>query len=103
MKGTNGFVCIVERAWAKDFDSSDFWNPKVRAPHCFNAADRSLPTYLKRTEWVLAGVSMAEMADRTRAAIAAKQINDPEPGAMVYMMSKRGYLGDDVRGHWHLT
>ena len=103
VKGTNGFVCIVERAWAKDFDSSDFWNPKVRAPHCFNApAARSvLSTYLKRTEWVLAGVSMAEMADRTRAAIAAKQINDPEPGAMVYMMSKRGYLGDDVRGHWH--
>jgi hypothetical protein len=103
VKGTNGFVCIVERAWAKDFDSSDFWNPKVRAPHCFNAAAaRSvLPTYLKRTEWVLAGVSMVEMADRTRVAIAAKQINDPEPGAMVYMMSKRGYLGDDVRGHWH--
>ena len=24
-----------------------------------------------------------------------------EPGSMCYMMSKGGYLGDDVRGHWH--
>jgi hypothetical protein len=103
VKGKNGFVCIVERAWANDFDSSDFWNPKVRAPNCFNAAaSRSvLPTYLKRTEWVLAGVSKAEMIHRTKAAIAAKQIKEPEPGAMCYMMSKRGYLGDDVGGHWH--
>lgn len=103
VEGKNGFVCIVERAWANDFDNSDFWNPKVRAPNCFNAAaSRSvLPTYLKRTEWVLAGVSKTEMVDRTKAAIAAKQIKEPEPGAMCYMMSKRGYLGDDVGGHWH--
>jgi hypothetical protein len=103
VKGKNGFVCIVERSWANDFDSSDFWNPKVRAPNCFNAAAaRSvLPTYLKRTEWALGGVSRAEMIDRTRAALAAKQIQEPEIGAMCYMMSKRGYLGDDVRGHWH--
>jgi hypothetical protein len=103
VKGKNGFVCIVERAWANDFDNADFWNPKVRAPNCFNAAaSRSvLPTYLKRTEWALAGASKAEMIDRTKAALAAKQIKEPEPGAMCYMMSKRGYLGDDVGGHWH--
>jgi hypothetical protein len=103
VEGKNGFVCIVERSWANDFDSSDFWNPKVRAPNCFNAAAaRSvLPTYLKRTEWALSGVSRAEMVDRTKAALAAKQVNEPEVGAMCYMMSKGGYLGDDVRGHWH--
>ncbi|HUB08060.1 MAG TPA: hypothetical protein VMB50_13705, partial [Myxococcales bacterium] len=28
-KGSNGFVCIVERAWANDFDSPEFWNPKA--------------------------------------------------------------------------
>ena len=101
--GSNGFVCLVERAWANDFDSSDFWNPEVRAPNCFNAAAaRSvLPTYLKRTEWALAGVPKVQMVDRTRAALAAKQIKEPETGAMCYMMSKRGYLGDDVHGHWH--
>jgi len=103
VKGKNGFVCIVERAWANDFDNSDFWNPKVRAPHCFNAAaSRSvLPTYLRRTEWVLAGISKAEMVDRTKAAIAASLIKEPEPGAMCYMMSRRGYLGDDAGGPWH--
>ena len=103
VKGKNGFVCVVERAWANDFDNAEFWNPKLRAPHCFNAAaSRSvLPTYLKRTEWVLAGVSKADMFHRTKAAIAANEIKEPEAGAMCYMMSKRGYLGDDVGGHWH--
>ena len=27
-KGANGFVCIVERAWANDFDRAEFWNPE---------------------------------------------------------------------------
>src|ERR1700741_3973158 len=37
VKGTNGFLCIVERSWAKGTDEAEFWNPKLRAPHCFNA------------------------------------------------------------------
>ena len=100
--GSNGFVCIVERAWANNFDNDEFWNPKVRGPICFNpAAARSvLPSYLKRTEWLLAGASKAAMLDRTRAAVAAGEIGAPEPGAMCYMMSKGGYLGD-AGGHWH--
>ena len=46
VKGTNGFVCIVERAWDKPFDDPEFWNPKMRAPDCLNAAAAStvLPT-----------------------------------------------------------
>src|SRR5579864_6996509 len=36
VKGTNGFLCIVERSWGAPTDEPDFWNPKVRAPHCFN-------------------------------------------------------------------
>lgn len=102
-KGKNGFVCMVQRAWASDFEDAEFWNPKQRGPICFNPASvRSvLPTYLRRTEWVLAGVSKAEMVERTRAAIAAKQIAEPEVGAMCYMMSKGGYLGDVAGGHWH--
>jgi hypothetical protein len=99
--GKNGFVCIVERAWANEFDSAEFWNPKVRAPICFNAAAaRSvLQGYLRRTEWALAGASKAEMLRRTKAAIAAKEITAPDVGAMCYMMSKDGYL-NDVGGHW---
>src|SRR5258708_4571551 len=95
-KGKNGFVCIVERAWANEYDSAEFWNPKVRAPICFNAAAaRSvLPGYLRRTEWALTGASRAQMLDRTKAAGAAKQITAPEVRAMCYMMSKNGYLSD---------
>ena len=47
-KGKNGFVCIVERSWASGVDDAEFWNPKERAPICFNPASaRSvLPTLL---------------------------------------------------------
>ncbi len=103
VKGSNGFVCIVIRSWDQDFDDPEFWNPKIRAPMCLNpAAVRSvLPISLKRTEWVLAGVSRAEMLDRTKAAIATKEIMAPETGAMCLMQSKDAYLGDSVGGHWH--
>ena len=30
--GKNGFVCFVSRSWDAPFDSSEFWNPKIRAP-----------------------------------------------------------------------
>jgi hypothetical protein len=40
------------------------------------------------------------MLARTRAAVAANKFTLPAPGAMSYMMSKQGYLGDAV-GHWH--
>jgi hypothetical protein len=102
VKGKNHFVCIVERAWSNNYDKPDFWNPKVRQPHCFNqAAARSvLPAYLKRTEWVLAGLSRSEMFNRTKAAVAAHEFGPPELGSMVYMMSKDTYLADGV-GHWY--
>jgi hypothetical protein len=102
VKGKNGFTCVVERSWATDYDDPEFWNPKMRAPICFNAAAaRSvLPSYLERTRWVLAGVSMTDMIDRTKSAIAKNAFTVPEPGAMSFMMSKQGYLGDSA-GHWH--
>jgi hypothetical protein len=101
-KGKNGFVCLVERSWAAGFDDAEFWNPKLRAPICFNpAAVRTvLPSYLERTKWALAGVSKTEMIDRTRAAVAANTFTAPEPGAMCFMMSKHQYLAD-AAGHWH--
>jgi hypothetical protein len=101
VKGKNGFVCIVERSWADKFDDAEFWNPKVRAPNCFNApaARAVLPQFLKRTEWVLAGVTKQEMATRTKAALADKTFFAPDPGAMCYMMSAQGHLNDRA-GHW---
>lgn len=102
VKGKNGFVCMVQRAWASDFADSGFWNPKLRGPLCFNpAAVRSiLPAYLERTKWVLAGESKADMLKHARAELAAQRIPAPESGAMAYMMSKQQYLGD-TNGHWH--
>ena len=102
-KGTNGFVCYVARSWDNDIDNAEFWNPKTRGPMCLNpAAVRStLPYYLQRTKWVLSGVSRAEMTDRIKAAIAARTITAPEAGAMSYMLSKDGYLGDGAGGPWH--
>lgn len=103
VKGTNGFVCVVVRSWDNNFDSPDFWNPKFRAPECFNkpAARSVLPIYIRRTGWVLAGVSQADMIERTRSAVAAQEVPAPEIGTMIYMMSKRGYLGDTAGGPWY--
>ena len=100
-KGTNGFVCLVERSWATNFDDPQFWNPKLRAPHCFNAAAaRSvMPAYLKRTELVLSGLPKDQVEARMKEAVATKIIGAPEQGAMCYMMSKQGYLNDHD-GHW---
>jgi hypothetical protein len=102
VKGKNGFVCVVQRSWAAGFDDDQFWNPKLRAPLCFNAAAaRSvLPRYLERTKLVLAGVSKAGLIESTKSAIAAHTFIAPEPGAMCFMLSKQGYLGDSA-GHWH--
>jgi hypothetical protein len=102
VKGSNGFVCYVSRAWDNDFSNSDFWNPKVRGPICANPATvRSVLPYIRqRAEWVLAGVPKAEIVARTKAAIAAKQLTAPEAGAMSFMLSKDGYLGDQAKGPW---
>ena len=63
-KGTNGFICIVVRSWANTTDDAQFWNPKVRAPHCFNppAGKTVLPFYLMKSKLALAGKSRAEIA-----------------------------------------
>ena len=100
--GTNGFVCLVVRMWVAGFDDAEFWNPKVRAPHCFNAAAaRSvLPAYLKRTELVLAGLTKEQVLERMKVEVAKKVFMAPETASMCYMLSKEGHL-NDKDGHWH--
>ncbi len=102
VKGTNGFVCFVERSWDAGFDDPGFWNPKTRGPDCFNAtaARTQLPQYLKRTEWVLSGASKQKLIEMTRSAFANHTFKNPEPGALAYMLSKGGYLGDEAAGPW---
>jgi hypothetical protein len=102
VKGSNGFLCIVERGWAADTGNSDFWNPNLRGPLCLNpAAARSVePIYLMRTKLILAGKSKAEMLAATDAAFDKKELSALEPGAMCYMLSKKQYLGDGPKA-WH--
>jgi hypothetical protein len=105
VNGSNGFVCIVERSWGKPTDDPEFWNSKVRAPHCFNAAASRtfLPIYLKKTKLVLAGKSKAQILDATMSAIRDQELPALAPGAMCYMMAKRQYLSDaDMSWHPHL-
>jgi hypothetical protein len=99
-KGSNGFVCIVERSWANTTDDPQFWNPKVRAPHCFNAAAARavLPLYLIKSKLVLAGKQRTEIAAGVASAVNKNE--SPVPGMMVYMMSKQQYLNDDGMS-WH--
>jgi hypothetical protein len=74
VRGSNGFVCIVERSWAKQTDDPEFWNSRVRAPNCFNpAASRTfLPIFLKKTNLVLAGRSKAQILAATKSALETK-------------------------------
>jgi hypothetical protein len=102
VKGSNGFVCIVERSWGKATDDPEFWNPKVRAPHCFNpAASRTfLPIFLRKTKLVLAGKSKAQILADTTSALETRELPALAPGAMCYMMAKQQYLSDEDRS-WH--
>lgn len=105
VKGTNGFLCIVERSWGAATDARDFWNPKVRAPICFNlaAARTFLPIFLMKTRLVLAGKSKTEIVQATASALDKKELPALEPGAMCFMMSKQQYLSDhDMSWHPHL-
>src|SRR3974390_2585555 len=101
-KGTNGFLCIVARSWAHGTDEAEFWNPKMRAPHCFNAqAARTFASiYLMNTRLVLAGKSQAEIGQAIATALDKNELPTLEPGAMAYMMSKQQYLNDRGKS-WH--
>ncbi len=100
--GTNGFTCLVLRSFDQTVGAPDFWNPRFRAPHCLNApAVRTvLPEMLKRAEWIMSGVSPAEIATRTRRAYASHQFPMPATGAMAYMLSPQQYLNGGANPHW---
>ncbi len=102
VKGSNGFLCIVERSWATATNDPEFWNPRVRAPICFNAAARNgvVSIYLLKTKLVLEGKSRSEIARAVAKALDSKVIPGLESGAMCYMMSKQQYLNDRGR-NWH--
>jgi hypothetical protein len=102
VKGTNGWVCFVERSWSSPFSDPEYWNPKERSPNCFNplAARGELPQYLQLTRWALSGLTVPQIIEKTKAAVADHTFKAPEPGAFSLMMSKRGYLSDAAGGPW---
>ncbi len=101
VEGKNGFTGLVERSWMSPFDSPEFWNSKMRGPICYNpAAVRTiLPYTVNRTRLALTGLSKAHIRENIAATTAKDELPRPEAGAMSYMMSKAGDLGDAV-GHW---
>ncbi len=102
VKGKNGFVCFVERAWTAGFEDPEFWNPKSRAPNCFNppAVRSVLPLYVERSKWVVAGLTKQQMIEKNRAAFESHQFRAPEAGSFSFMLSKDGYLSDEAGGPW---
>ena len=96
-KGTNGFMCLVERGWAGDSSFADFWNARQRAPICFNPAAVAtwVPIYLMKTQLALAGKSKKEIVQATSAALDDRRLPAIAPGAMSFMMSKQQYLNDE--------
>lgn len=102
VNGKNGFVCVVQRSWTAGIDDPDFWNPKLRAPVCFNppAVRSYLPLTIKKTESALAARSKAQIFEDVETAFDKKELPTAESSAMCDMMSKQGYLSDRD-GHWH--
>jgi hypothetical protein len=96
VRGKNGFVCVVGRAFAGPLSNPEFWSPKNRSPICFNppAARSLMPYAMKQTGMALAGATKAQIADAIRTAVAKKELGVPESGSMAYMMSKEAYLTD---------
>lgn len=102
VKGTNGWVCVVERSWTAPFNDTEFWNPKERGPDCYNppAAQTEIPILLQEAQWVVAGLSKQQMTEKTKAAVADGSFKPPEPGAFGLMLSKEGHL-NHAHGPWY--
>ena len=92
VKGTNGFVCNVDRSWMDRFENSpEFWNSKRRGPVCYNpqAAKTVVPLVMIRTRLALAGKSKAEIKEGLKAAIEKGELPAIEPSGMSFMLSKQ--------------
>ena len=55
-KGSNGFVCIVERSWAKPTDDAEFWNPEGARPPLLQCGRvQNVPAHLYKENQTCAG------------------------------------------------
>ena len=101
VRGTNGFVCMVARSWSADYDSPDFWDPRLRAPNCYNAAaaKSQVAITIKRTQVALSGASKVQIFNSIKAAIESGELPKAEAGSLSYMLSRGTYL-NNRDGHW---
>jgi hypothetical protein len=102
VKGTNGFVCLVERSWSAPFNDTEFWNPRERGPDCYNppAVRTEIAQIFQEAQRALAGLTRQQMEERTKSAFADGSFKPPEPGAFGLMLSKEGYL-NHAHGPWY--
>ncbi len=97
--GTNGFTCLVERSWSSPIGPhQDFFNPKLRAPICYNAeaARTIMGDYLRRTELAMAGQSIGEIEQTIERDIGTGRLRAPQGLAMSYMLSGGQLLGTNA-------
>lgn len=101
-EGTNGFVCVVERSFQgalrADLPPEAVWNPRVKAPICFNEPARPVfERQRRKADWILSGSSVEEVLLQVARAYASGEFRLPDHGAMAYMLSSGQYLGDNVQ------
>ena len=92
---------MVARSWSAGFGDPNFWNPRVRAPICYNAvaAQSQVPETIKRTQVALAGGSESKIREALKAAIKSGELPVAKVGSLSYMMSKGTYFNPG-EGHW---
>lgn len=97
--GGNGFTCLVERSWSSPIGPhTDFFNPKLRAPICYNqeAALAIMRDYMRRTELALGGASIGEIREAVERDIGTGKLRAPRGLAMSYMLSNGQLLGTNT-------
>lgn len=106
VEGSNGWTCFSGRSWAgpatyqdgKRVWTQDAFNPKLRAPQCFNASAASsvLAFHRLTTRMFMQGANTDAVDHAVGQALASGEIQPPAVGAMSYMFSPNQYLNERV-------
>jgi hypothetical protein len=99
--GSNGFTCLVDRSFGSPLSYPGFWDPSIRAPQCLNppATRTVLPAMRQRAAWIMAGLTLPDIVERTRRAYASHEYPVPAAGSMSFMLSSEQHLANPVP-HW---
>jgi hypothetical protein len=106
-EGSNGFVCMVMRAWsAPTYTPAPLrdlvYDATVRAPICFDpeAARTVMPYYELRNRLGMEGRTPDQIADGLEAAFATGVLPTRDGVSFAYMWSAAQHLGPGI-DHWH--